>query len=463
MQKFLLLLFLLMSEVSIVFSQNDADNKEITDTTSLQYFIAKGELHIHANSFLIATDNEKNLTDYYAFAAGAGIGYETAKLKGFQLGGSGFFTYNIYSSDLSKPDSITGLPNRYEILMLDMEHPSSHRELKRLEQLYIKYTFRKSFLQLGKMILNTPFINKQEGKMRPTTEEGAWIETDEIRNLKIQGGWLWAISPRSTTRWFSMANSVGVYPGGLNTDGTKSAYAGNIKSKGVGLIGATYHFNSFKISLWDNYFENVINTSMIQLEAGKKLNERKNLSAAIQFIHQDAIHNGGNDSSNKTYVLPGSVSNSISAKAGINFFQYNAVINFTHITNDGRYLNPREWGYDPFYTFLPRELNEGLGNVNALSTRLEWKNKNQSLRSSLAYGVYQLPDVKNIRLNKYGMPSYHHVNLDFKYSFPKYFKGMSVLFLIAYKKSTGETYGNKKHIFNKVNLVNYNFALDYVF
>jgi hypothetical protein len=26
---------------------------------------------------------------------------------------------------------------------------------------------------------------------------------------------------------------------------------------------------------------------------------------------------------------------------------------------------PREWGRDPFYTFMPRERNEGYGDVNA--------------------------------------------------------------------------------------------------
>ena len=34
------------------------------------------------------------------------------------------------------------------------------------------------------------------------------------------------------------------------------------------------------------------------------------------------------------------------------------------------FLMPREWGREPFYTFLPRERNEGLGGVNAWTCQL---------------------------------------------------------------------------------------------
>jgi hypothetical protein len=44
----------------------------------------------------------------------------------------------------------------------------------------------------------------------------------------------------------------------------------------------------------------------------------------------------------------------------------------------------------------------------------------------MGYGYYQLPDVKNYRLNKYGMPSYHHIALDAGYRFQHFLKGMEV-------------------------------------
>ncbi|MBK7939767.1 MAG: hypothetical protein IPJ82_22975 [Lewinellaceae bacterium] len=37
--------------------------------------------------------------------------------------------------------------------------------------------------------------------------------------------------------WYSAGESIGIYPVGLSPDGSKSAYAGNLHSKGI-LIGA---------------------------------------------------------------------------------------------------------------------------------------------------------------------------------------------------------------------------------
>jgi hypothetical protein len=69
----------------------------------------------------MATDNESGLTDYFANAGGGGIRFETARFKGFQFGVSGFYIFNLGSSDLTKKDSASNQLNRYElgfILML---------------------------------------------------------------------------------------------------------------------------------------------------------------------------------------------------------------------------------------------------------------------------------------------------------------------------------------------------------
>jgi len=39
---------------------------------------------------------------------------------------------------------------------------------------------------------------------------------------------------------------------------------------------------------------------------------------------------------------------------------------------NGRYLMQREWGKDPFFTFMPRERNERFGNVDTVVTKLNF-------------------------------------------------------------------------------------------
>ena len=138
-------------------------------------------------------------------------------------------------------------------------------------------------------------------------------------------------------------------------------------------------------------------------------------------------------------------------------------MNYNRITDHGRYLMPREWGREPFFTFLPRERNEGFGDAHAVMGKINYSITKIKLKLSLAAGYYKLPDVKNFRLNKYGLPSYTQINADIRYTFPKKFSGLEAQLLIAGKINSGETYNNAKFVINKTNMVLYNFVLNYHF
>jgi hypothetical protein len=393
-------------------------------------------------------------------ASGIGIGITTKSFHGLQAGISSFVTYNLWSSDLLELDKLTLTPNRYETGLFDVQNLSAKNNLIRIENLFLKYTLSISSLTVGKMKLNTPFLNSQDGRMNTTMEEGAWLTMSELKKIKINGGWFWNISPRSTTQWFTTANSIGIYPGGVTETGAKSNYYGNISSSGVALGNIIIDPNkNIKINMWDMLIDNVMNTSMIEINT--EFGENLKYYQGVMFIHQDAINNGGNSDQTKTYITKGSQSNSISTQIGIKNKKFNTNINYTHITADGRYLVPREWGRDPFYTFMPRERNDGFGNVHAFTTKTTLNFlKSGNLKTSLAYGYFLLPDVKYYRLNKYGMPSYHQINFDVSYSFTKSLKGLDIRFITAYKLQQGETYNNLKYIYNKVNMVNMSFIID---
>jgi hypothetical protein len=101
-----------------------------------------GEFYGHARYYFMATYNNRDLKDFFANAFGMGIGYETGKFKGFQLGISGFFIYNLYSSDFTEVDARTGVGSRYEIGQFDMLNPTNKSDMDRLEDLYLKYTYK---------------------------------------------------------------------------------------------------------------------------------------------------------------------------------------------------------------------------------------------------------------------------------------------------------------------------------
>jgi hypothetical protein len=434
------------------------------DSTSLLFAFKKGHFNGHFRYYFMSTQNQKGLTDYYANAAGGGLRYETAKFHGFQFAVSGFYTFNIGSSDLGKADSTTGQYNRYEIALFDVEDPYNKNDIDRLEELYLKYTYKKSSIVFGKLLINTPFINLQDGRMRPTGVDGFWFELNEIKKTKIEGGWLYAISPRGTTKWFDVGESIGVYPVGVNTAGIKSQYANNLESKGVFLIGTHIEVSkNLKLHGWDVFTENIFNTAMLQADISMPLENTNKFFASAQVIRQDAVNSGGNEDPDKTYFEKGGKAITFGAKAGWQNKQWDASINYNRITADGRYLMPREWGREPFFTFMPRERNEGFGDVHAIMAKVNYNIPKVRVKTSLAAGYYKLPDVKDYRLNKYGVPSYTQVNADVRYAFDKVLNGLEAQLLVVGKVNNGETYGNKIFVFNKVNMVLYNFALNYHF
>jgi hypothetical protein len=438
--------------------------KEQQDTSSILHAFRNGKVQGHFRYFFMATDNASGLTDYYANAAGGGIKYETAVFKKFQMGISGFFAFNIGSSNLAIPDAKTNQLNRYEIALFDIENPDNKKDIDRLEELYIKYHFKKSTLAFGKQLLNTPFINLQDGRMRPTEVEGVWAEINEIKKTKLEIGYLYGISPRSTVKWYKSGQSIGIYPAGVNEDGSKSGYAGNIESNGLLMTGITNDINkNLKIQLWNLYADNIFNSILLQADYNYPLTKKSSLIAAVQVIRQDAVNDGGNKDQTKTYFKKDGKSLAMGSRVGWKNEKWETTLNYNRITSHGRYLMPREWGRDPFFTFLPRERNEGFGDIHAIMGKINYKIPSLRLTTSAAFGQYKLPDVTNFALNKYGLPSYNQLNIDARYKFGGILNGLETQILFVYKDKTGNSHNNDKYVINKVDMSLWNVVFNYQF
>jgi hypothetical protein len=89
--------------------------------------------------------------------------------------------------------------------------------------------------------------------------------------------------------------------------------------------------------------------------------------------------------------------------------------------------------------------------------------REKRFRISEGLGYYRLPDVRDFRLNKYGFPSYVQANIDLRYQFAGALKGLYAQFLLVAKKRIGEDYGNPRYVLNKVNMILYNFIVNYSF
>jgi len=443
-------------------TERERDN---ADTNNLQHFFRQGTFFGHARYFFMATDNADQLSDYYANAFGMGIGYETGNFKNFQVGISGHFIYNINSSDLAKKDPLTNQSSRYEIGLFDIENPDNHTDLDRLEDLYIKYNYKQSYIKFGKQHIRMPFINPQDGRMRPTLVDGAILNFNQIKNTEIEAGYLAAVSPRSTVKWYGIGRSIGVYNTGLNPDGSKSNYALNINSNYITYLGITHKINKqHQIQLWDMLVDNVFNTALVQYNGSINLNPNNKIILGVQGISQQAINNGGNADPTKTYMEKGTKAYTFGGRLGMANERLGSLsLNYNRITSHSRYLMPREWGRDAFFTFMPRERNEGYGDLHAINLVGSKIFKKSGFRTDLSYGHYYLPEVTNTRLNKYGMPSYWQLNADIRYQAKGFFKGIELQLLYVYKGQLRSNFKNNNYVFNKVDMSLYNFVINYHF
>jgi len=443
----------------------DTENKEKADSLSLMTAFRNGKVNGHFRYYYSSTDNRDELTDYFAHAVGGGLRYETAPFFGLQMAVSGYYIFDIASSDFTVKDKATGQLNRYEIGLYDINNPGKKNEISRLEELYIKYQYKNSFIRIGKQLVNTPFINLQDGRMRPTQVQGFWIDAKPNQNLQLKGGWLNKISPRSTSDWYSVASSVGIYPSGRNPDGTKSNYFNNISSKGLALFGVEYSWQkNMNLRFWNLYTENISNSLLLQTDGILPIRNNLKLIFGAQFIHQTKINDGGNPDPNQSYFNNEKNTLTYGARVGITFKTIESTLNYNRITAHGRYLMPREWGREPFFTFMPRERNEGMADVHAIMLQTKYTKAKSPFNITLSAGYFQLPDVKDTKSNKYGVPTYSQMNIDVRYKLRGWLQGMEAQLLLVRKWEIGETYDSPVYVFNKVDMnlinvvINYNFS-----
>jgi hypothetical protein len=467
MHRLKLVIFISLFSLVIVFAQSVEKNK--SDSSSIAQILRSGKFEGFSRSFLMGTVNEGKLKDFISLGTNLGGYYVSPVWKGFQIKFGGSFVFNLAGTDLAAVDSLTAKPSRYEIGLYDLQNPERRWDLGKMEQMLMKYHFRKSSVTVGRQLLNTPFINPQDGRIRPTFEEGIWIEINELKKIQFQTGYIWAISPRSIIGWYNVGESIGFYPEGRNPNEKPSGYVDNTESAGVLLAALRYKTFSEKsgsaidLQIWEQVIINVSNSIFLQGDWTKKLKEGLKLKIGIQGIFQNSVGEGGNQNDSMRFFPLDQQTWIIGAQSALESKKWSAELNYNRIFGTGRFLSPREWGREPLYTFLPRERLEGAGNVHAISLNLVYKMSKFGLLTRISYAHNLLPDVKEALLNKYAMPSFGHAQCWIEKKFGKKAEGLTIKILYLYKVALSDTYSNPNFIYNKVNMHHMDLIVDYRF
>ena len=118
---------------------------------------------------------------------------------------------NAFSSEFWLPDPVTGQANRYETGMFNVLDPQD-RFFGRLELLSLGYSHPKFGFKLGKMGIQSDWVNAQDGRLSPTVVEGIQAWYTPKHNWKITAWGINRMNIRGSKDWLAIGETVGLFP-----------------------------------------------------------------------------------------------------------------------------------------------------------------------------------------------------------------------------------------------------------
>jgi hypothetical protein len=361
---------------------------------------------------------------------------------------------NALSSDFWVPDPVTGQSNRYESGLFNLLDPQD-RFFGRLELFSLSFTQTRFCIKVGKMGIQSDWVNAQDGRLSPTVVEGVHAWFVPTTNWKLSG---WAISRmnvRGSKDWLSVEETIGLFPQGRSPFGRPAAYLGNTKSPWLGiweLEGKMKGGKSLRFS--HTYAANLFATYWATFEKTSK-NTLGTWASGIQSGMQHGLGDGGNADSQKQYKNPSELNFAVSAKLNWKKGPWETQLSATQVGGKGRWLSPREWGKDAWYTFIPRERNEGFETVTAAVGYVSYRLVEIGMQVYTYAGIHILSDPLDAAANKYNFPSYRQHNFGLRYV-PKKLKNLDFHLILVVKEPLTNQNLSTVQQYNKVDLLHFN-------
>lgn len=449
-----ILSFLCLTNVLIA---QEHEEHEGNDISSLQEIFTKGEIEGHIRNYFMSTINDGNLKDYYTNAIGGAMMFKTKAYFGFEGGAKGIFTYKTFSSDLNAPDPTTGRIAKWEHELYDITDLDNFNDLDRLEELYIKYNFKKGYITYGKLAIEeTPLLNESDGRMKPFAFKGLWLNY-KTRQHVLNVSWLDRVSPRSTVEWYDFNEAIGLINNGFQPNGEHAHYHDKTESKGIATFQYETSLHDFDFRANNYYIHNISNTSLFELDF-----HNSEWFFGVQYAYQFPDKFQEELMYEERFVQPDENGQVFSSK--IRYHQndkWNFSLAYTKAFDSGRFLFPRELGRDHFFTSLSRSRLDGFGDANIFTVAGEYIFNPKGLSLEVQFTQVSGPEVGEFQFNKYNLDEYFQLNTGLHYELNGFFEGLNFDILYVYKENLNNT--TAEVIFNRSNFHQINFVTNYNF
>ena len=409
----------------------------------------------------MSTHNRGDLEDFNTLIGFGQINADYRINSWLKLAGqfNGVFVPN--SSGLERRDAITGKGPIYEANLFNLRTMSGQSEFA-LPVLNAQINLKGQTITVGRFTKNEQALHSEQWPF-PNALEGIWYENHWLKNTKWQVAVIHKAMPRFSGNFETIGQSIGVAGVGVNPDGSPSGYRGNINSRALIVGNYTRSINKeVSIDIWDYFVEEVMNTLIVEPKISLQDSQ---WNVSLKAMVQTKVGEGGNLEEQLSYKTD-QMAIQIGFRTEKKLSESSSLqLNFTRITNDGRFLLPREWGFEPFYTFQKRNRIEGT--QNATSLMMSWKKQvstekwNYQFTSSL--GRSFLPDVMDYQKNKYQVPSNFNLDAELKIQPVKFMTGLSLDLLMAYRFLADDSEIAPQYLINQANFFHTDLRISWSF
>lgn len=408
----------------------------------------------------MSTNNRGQLADFNALVAFGHfkVDYQLNPWLSFSGQLNGVLIPN--SSSLETRDASTGKGPLYESNLFNLRYMDGHSEFA-LPILNAQINHNGHILTVGRFTKNVQAFHPEQWPF-PNALEGLWYENYKAESTSWQLAVIHKAMPRFSGNFEKIGNSIGIAGSGVNSDGSPSSYSGNVESE-ILLVGNYNRLISsyFSVDVWNYFIEGVMNTLLVEPKIHLSESE---ITLSSKFMYQAKVGSGGNEDQRLAYKTDDSAFY-FGLRAEKQLGNSHLQINFSRIGNNGRLLMPREWGFEPFYTFQRRTRIEGVSDASALMIKWQrsWSSEKMKFKVNSSVGSNQLPDVSDFPKNKYRVPSHIHWDASIKLQPLGVMSGLSAEVLVAYRFLTDNSDVNDAVLINNANFFHSDIQLAYTF
>jgi len=227
--------------------------------------------------------------------------------------------------------------------------------------------FEENFLNIYRYEYNTPFINKNDGRMTPNTFEGytfhgAYGGKEGAPGFKYGGGYIDKIKPRNSDKFIPMSEAAG---------------AVDVK-RGVFLGGGSFSYGGLRIGAIDYYSDDIINIDYAEASYTLPVTRDLGLHFTAQFTDQRSV---GED------LLTGSSFNTYQGgvKSDISYGGAVLTLGYTLTSQGADMQNP--WSGYPGYTSVQvKDFNQA--GESAFMAKLSYDFTRLGVKGVTAYALF---------------------------------------------------------------------------